>query len=210
MGQSRKKPRILLFAGILSITSSSLTLATAIVLIRWAYFYDLYVFDTYIPYGVNPLIPVQVTVILAGVGCFAFPFGLSAGVFSIKKIQRSLCLFGASLLLSFGVLSWVNFAVGGMPALGDLNPDFNVHPVQFSIAPLSFFALASPLILFSATSLFFIATRKAEFTHSKELQVSLQALTKESVLSFMEHSTASLYLLSGLCRRLLKNTCAKR
>ena len=166
---TRRNSNLLLFAGILSIISSCFTLATAIVLIRWVYFYNLYVFDTYIPYGANPLVPVQVTLILAGVGCLAFSFGLSAGILSIKKIQRSICLFGASLLLVFGVLSSVNFAVGGMPALGELNPDITVHLVQFSIFPLSFFALVTPVILLSVTSLYFITTRKTEFVQSKGL-----------------------------------------
>ena len=116
---SRRNSNLLLFAGILSIINSCFTLVTAIVLIRWAYFYNLYVFDTDLPYGANPLVHVQVTLILAGMGCLAFPFGLSTGILSIKKIQRSICLFGAILLLVFGVLSSVNFAVGGMPTLGE-------------------------------------------------------------------------------------------
>ena len=166
--EQRRRNSFLLIAGILSIISSCFTIVAAIVLIRWAYFYDMYVFDTYVPYGVNPLTSVLVTLILAGLGCLAFAFGLSAGIFSIRKIQRSLCLFGASILLVFGLLASVNFSVGGMPALGELNPDFNVHPVQFSICPLSFFALVSPIIFLSAMSMIFVIIRKAEFTQSKE------------------------------------------
>jgi len=169
MAQSHKHVDYSFIAGILSIISSCFVLVIATLFIITAYYYDQYVSFTFILY-VNTTIQPAVAIFIGGLGFLAFAFGLSAGILSLKKIEWAICLSGTSLLLAFGVSSIVDFVVIGLPVLGTIIPDYpNVHPVRFSISPLVFSVLISPIIVLSTVCLTLIVTSKTKFTPYSEL-----------------------------------------